>query len=208
MHLLHARIINCENMSAFNAENLFSKLLDMKNFELIINRQKLFEISAEKKPQIWMKFLNNFLTVKINLNFLNKKVTNFSKIRLWTSIITSKIQCTYIFNPLTVLYVNLTAISGQESPTTEETDAFYIGPCAWVLSNRKCPDAEIKFYLFTRSNADDRQLIHVEDCWENSNISTSFYNPKYPVKVIIHGKYIRINQILFILLRIDSRFCE
>ncbi|CAG9805163.1 unnamed protein product [Chironomus riparius] len=86
-----------------------------------------------------------------------------------------------------VLNFNLTPISSQQIPTTEETDAFFIGPCAWVLSNRKCPDADVKFYLYTRSNADDRQLIHVEDCWDNSNISTSFYNPRYPVKVIIHG---------------------
>ena len=67
-----------------------------------------------------------------------------------------------------------------------------------MLSNRKCPDADIKFYLYTRSNADDRQLIHVDDCWENSNISSSFYNPKYPVKVIIHGEF-EINSIFVLL---------
>lgn len=73
------------------------------------------------------------------------------------------------------------------SVTETNRDTIYIGPCAWILENRKCPDKDIKFYLFTNSNPDDRQVIHVDEMWESSNISTSYYNPKYPVKIIIHG---------------------
>lgn len=95
------------------------------------------------------------------------------------------------FHFLLVLQVAISISSAQDDMTGQEenqTDTFYIGPCAWVLSNRKCPDADIKFYLFTRSNPEERQLIHVDDSWDTSNISTSYYNPKYPVKIIIHGK--------------------
>ncbi|CRK97955.1 CLUMA_CG011327, isoform A, partial [Clunio marinus] len=77
--------------------------------------------------------------------------------------------------------------SGQESnePQTNR-DAIYIGPCTWIL-DRKCPDKDVRFWLFTSSNPDERQAIHVDDCWEKSNLSTSFYNPNFPVKIIIHG---------------------
>ncbi|KAG5680331.1 hypothetical protein PVAND_009842 [Polypedilum vanderplanki] len=78
-------------------------------------------------------------------------------------------------------------VNGQQNETTNQGDTIFIGPCAWVLSNRKCPDPDIKFYLHTRSNPDDRQLIHTDETWEKSNLSSSFYNPRYPVKVIIHG---------------------
>lgn len=59
-------------------------------------------------------------------------------------------------------------------------------PCQWI-TNRTCPDPEVRFYLFTRSNADERQLIHVDDTWDASNLSSSFFNPKQPSKIIIHG---------------------
>lgn len=90
---------------------------------------------------------------------------------------------------LPALHLKFTLIHGQESAEKNETDTFYIGPCAWVLSNRKCPDADIKFYLYTRSNPDDRQAIHIDGTWETSNISASYYNPKFPVKIIIHGEF-------------------
>lgn len=52
---------------------------------------------------------------------------------------------------------------------------------------RTCPDKDVKFYLFTPENPDEREAIHVEDTWEQSNLSSSHYNPMYPVKIIIHG---------------------
>lgn len=62
-----------------------------------------------------------------------------------------------------------------------------VGPCTWIV-NHKCPDEEnIKIYLFTRRNPNDRQRIHVDETWEKSNLSTSFFNPADPVKIIIHG---------------------
>jgi pancreatic lipase-related protein 2 len=79
-------------------------------------------------------------------------------------------------------------VCGQDSNGTEANnrDSIYIGPCVWIF-DRKCPDADVKFFLFTPSNPEDRQPIHVDDTWEKSNISTSFYDPKFPAKIIIHG---------------------
>ncbi|XP_055381691.1 pancreatic lipase-related protein 2-like [Condylostylus longicornis] len=61
-----------------------------------------------------------------------------------------------------------------------------IGPCTWVI-NRSCPDTDIKFYLFTRSNRHDRQFIHIDETKSKSNLSESFFNPRNPTKIIIHG---------------------
>lgn len=53
--------------------------------------------------------------------------------------------------------------------------------------NRTCPDPEVRFYLFTRSNVDEQQLIHVDGTRDASNLSSSFFNPEHPSKIIIHG---------------------
>lgn len=58
--------------------------------------------------------------------------------------------------------------------------------CHWI-NNRKCPDPEVRFHLFTRSNIDEQQLIHIDDTWEASNLSDSFFDPQKPSKIIIHG---------------------
>ena len=58
--------------------------------------------------------------------------------------------------------------------------------CRWNNS-QICPDPEIRFYLFTRSNIDEQQLIHVDDTLDASNLSSSFFNPQRPSKIIIHG---------------------
>lgn len=89
--------------------------------------------------------------------------------------------------PFLVATVLIRNVCSQESNGMEtNSDSIYIGPCVWIFS-RKCPDDDVKFYLFTSSNPEDRQRIHVDDTWEKSNISTSYYDPKFPVKVIIHG---------------------
>lgn len=59
-------------------------------------------------------------------------------------------------------------------------------PCEWI-NNRTCPDPEVRFYLYTRSNSDESQLIHVDETWEASNLSSSFFNPRQASKIIIHG---------------------
>lgn len=61
-----------------------------------------------------------------------------------------------------------------------------IGTCTYII-DRDCPDDDIKFYLFTRANPDDRQLLHIDNSWESSNLSSSHFDPTYPVKVVIHG---------------------
>lgn len=58
--------------------------------------------------------------------------------------------------------------------------------CHWT-NDRKCPDPDVRFYLFTRLNVDESQLIYIDDSWDASNLSSSFFNPQYPSKIIIHG---------------------
>lgn len=73
---------------------------------------------------------------------------------------------------------NVTEFTSNDSKTTEN--------CHWI-TNRSCPDPEIRFFLFTRSNINEQQLIHIDETWDESNLSTSFFNPKHPSKIIIHG---------------------
>ncbi|XP_055594311.1 phospholipase A1 member A-like [Uranotaenia lowii] len=63
---------------------------------------------------------------------------------------------------------------------------FTVGTCTWVI-DRPCPDGDIKFYLFTRSNPEDRQFVHIDETLEKSNLSSSYFDPALPTKVIIHG---------------------
>lgn len=48
-----------------------------------------------------------------------------------------------------------------------------------------CPSSDIKFYLYTRKNPQDRQLIYADGI--NSNLSNSNFNPSDPTKIILHG---------------------
>lgn len=64
--------------------------------------------------------------------------------------------------------------------------AVSIGPCKWIF-NEKCPSSDIKFYLYTRKNQQDRQLIHVDETWDKSNLSDSNFNAGDPTKIILHG---------------------
>lgn len=48
-----------------------------------------------------------------------------------------------------------------------------------------CPSSDIKFYLYTRKNQQDRQLIYADGM--NSNLSNSNFNPGDPTKIILHG---------------------
>jgi hypothetical protein len=59
--------------------------------------------------------------------------------------------------------------------------------CEWIDVDRKCPDSEIRFYLFTHLNIDDMQLINIDDSLEKSNLSTSNFNPRVASKILIHG---------------------
>lgn len=64
--------------------------------------------------------------------------------------------------------------------------AVSIGPCKWIF-NEKCPSNDIKFYLYTRKNQQDRQLIHIDETWDKSNLSDSNFNANDPTKIILHG---------------------
>lgn len=61
-----------------------------------------------------------------------------------------------------------------------------IGPCKWII-NKKCPDDDVRFYLYTRKNPADRQFVYIAETWEKSNLSTSNFDPAHPTKIIIHG---------------------
>lgn len=58
----------------------------------------------------------------------------------------------------------------------------------WVdNATRKCPDPEVRFYLYTRTNVDEKQLVYIDDAQETSNLSSSNFNPNDASKIIIHG---------------------
>lgn len=61
---------------------------------------------------------------------------------------------------------------------------FFLGPCL-VKTNSTCPDPEIQFFLYTKSNPLEPQQIFVNAT--SSNIPSTFFQTKYPTKIIIHG---------------------
>lgn len=61
-----------------------------------------------------------------------------------------------------------------------------IGPCKWAIG-RRCPDPDIKYYIYTRHNLMDRQSIYIDDSLAKSNLTDSYFNPRYPTKILIHG---------------------
>ncbi|XP_017151863.1 phospholipase A1 member A [Drosophila miranda] len=69
------------------------------------------------------------------------------------------------------------------SPTNRDIT---LGPCKWVVG-RSCPDPDVKYYIYTRHNAMDRQCLHIDDSLEKSNLTASYFNPRHPTKIIIHG---------------------
>ncbi|KAH8276694.1 hypothetical protein KR018_005119, partial [Drosophila ironensis] len=71
------------------------------------------------------------------------------------------------------------------SPSSLNRD-ITIGPCKWAIS-RSCPDSDVKYYIYTRHNPVDRQSLHIDESQEKSNLTASFFNPRYPTKIIIHG---------------------
>ncbi|XP_059222111.1 pancreatic lipase-related protein 2 [Stomoxys calcitrans] len=61
-----------------------------------------------------------------------------------------------------------------------------LGPCLWAI-DRKCPDKDITFYLYTRKNPADRQYIQVDGTLQDSNLTESFFDKNHPSKILIHG---------------------
>lgn len=97
-----------------------------------------------------------------------------------------------VYNDENVLLIHFTVITGVSTSSNvneineDPVDNITIRSYSWLL-DRKCPDDEVKFWLFTRTNVNDKQLIHVDDTLEHSNLSSSFFNPRHPSKIIIHG---------------------
>ncbi|XP_036329852.1 uncharacterized protein LOC118741994 [Rhagoletis pomonella] len=86
--------------------------------------------------------------------------------------------------------IDATTTTTTQLPQTTTTEAsardIVIGPCRWVIE-RKCPDKDIRFYLYTRRNPVDRQCLHIDETLDKSNITNSNFNPRYQTKIIIHG---------------------
>lgn len=61
-----------------------------------------------------------------------------------------------------------------------------VGPCKWAIG-RSCPDPDVKYYIYTRRNVMDRQSLHIDATAEQSNLTNSYFNPKFPTKILIHG---------------------
>lgn len=80
----------------------------------------------------------------------------------------------------------LTVVKGGPVAIARDQNDIVLGNCVWV-GDRQCPDGDIKFYLFTKNNRNDRQFIYVSDSWDKSNLSSSYFDPDLPTKVIMHG---------------------
>lgn len=74
---------------------------------------------------------------------------------------------------------------GPVAVTRDQSD-IKLGPCIWVV-DRKCPDADVQFYLFSKQNPNDRQPIAIGETWDKSNLSSSHFDPDLPTKIIMHG---------------------
>ncbi|XP_068140940.1 phospholipase A1 member A [Drosophila tropicalis] len=72
------------------------------------------------------------------------------------------------------------------APMASSNRDITIGPCKWAIG-RKCPDPDVKYYIYTRHNPMDRQCLQIDETAEKSNLTNSYFNPRYPTKIIIHG---------------------
>lgn len=63
---------------------------------------------------------------------------------------------------------------------------YAIGTCKIVI-NEPCPYPDIKFYLYTRKRPNFPQPILVGNSTNNSNITKTDFNHRFPTKIIIHG---------------------
>lgn len=80
----------------------------------------------------------------------------------------------------------ITVVKGGPVAIARDQNDIVLGNCIFV-GDRQCPDPDIKFYLFTKRNRNDRQLIHASDSWDKSNLSASYFDAEIPTKVIMHG---------------------
>ncbi|XP_053959392.1 lipase member H [Anastrepha ludens] len=126
---------------------------------------------------------------------MQKQETSVSNLArtLWTIVIlllpTSQAKSFFNYDHQLHQYaVDATTETAQPPLTTTEatTRDIVIGPCRWVIG-RKCPDQDVRFYLYTRRNPVDRQSLHIDETLDKSNLTNSYFNPRYQTKIIIHG---------------------
>lgn len=85
-----------------------------------------------------------------------------------------------------LLFSLVLVITAMETSPAKVEQSFDVDYTARA-ERRTCPDPEVRFFLYTRSNVDEQQFIHIDDTFDASNLSSSFFNPRHPSKIIIHG---------------------
>lgn len=65
-------------------------------------------------------------------------------------------------------------------------EGLVLGNCKVVI-NDICPDPDIKFFLYTKSNPKVPEGVRIGSDPHVSNLTSTSFNPKNPVKIIIHG---------------------
>ncbi|XP_032583719.1 phospholipase A1 member A [Drosophila sechellia] len=93
--------------------------------------------------------------------------------------------------PIPIQHEDESSTEGSTNPTPTSTTPpsnrdITVGPCKWAIG-RSCPDPDVKYYIYTRHNPMDRQCLHIDESLEKSNLTDSYFNPRYPTKIIIHG---------------------
>uniref|UniRef100_A0A0A1XTJ9 Pancreatic lipase-related protein 2 n=1 Tax=Zeugodacus cucurbitae TaxID=28588 RepID=A0A0A1XTJ9_ZEUCU len=110
---------------------------------------------------------------------------------IWIIVIFSLVNChaKSFFNQGQQQSLAADPTTTTEAPPTTPAPTMrdiVIGPCRWVIG-RKCPDEDVRFYLYTRRNPRNRQCLHIDETLDKSNLTSSNFNPRYQTKIIIHG---------------------
>ncbi|KAG5898207.1 hypothetical protein JTB14_005587 [Gonioctena quinquepunctata] len=72
----------------------------------------------------------------------------------------------------------------NQMPTSRH--AFTWGSCR-VVFNPICPDPDVTFFLYTRSNPDNPDALRIGSDPRVSNLNNTSFDPSKPTKIIIHG---------------------
>lgn len=74
----------------------------------------------------------------------------------------------------------------RKSSKKTSKQTFTLGSCKLVV-NKPCPDENVKFFLYNQQFPEFSQEIRVGDSMADSNLLETMFDPKQPVKIIIHG---------------------
>ncbi|XP_075152331.1 phospholipase A1 member A-like isoform X2 [Haematobia irritans] len=78
------------------------------------------------------------------------------------------------------------SLDNESTQSSVQSKDIVIGSCIWAIE-RTCPDKDVSFHLYTRQNPTQAQLIFIDKDIRTSNLTQSFYDNRYPSKIIIHG---------------------